>query len=302
MTTDQFRSTRARAPPPCPCLNEIDPGPARSGWEQPTPEPGGTGPSHQGTGADRLTSGRRARRCRTEKQLLVASPTATRLAASLAPPLLFATVLMRLLHAGRCASVHRERRHAAPGAGRAASARSSPSGTTVGCSCCRWSPTVEADRHHGQPAPRRRDRHPPPRRLGRAKRCAARRRAAPSAGAPASGRLPIATAATSPSLPAWAARPAPRRQARRCTHLAKAVGGPFSPNGVRGHACTRDTARLGSADDSRCPSRACIVSQVGEPLAVPPHASAGQLEDCRSRARAPPRHALTQVVESAATA
>ena len=59
------------------------------------------------------------------------------------------------------------------------------------------------------------------------------------------------------------------RQGRRRTDL---------PDGVRGHAC-----RLRSWDQLIVPLPfARVLIEVGEPLAIPPHASAEQLEDCRS--------------------
>jgi len=62
-------------------------------------------------------------------------------------------------------------------------------------------------------------------------------------------------------------------------HLAKAVGGPIYP---MAYAATR-AWRLRSWDRLIVPLPfARVLIEVGEPLAVPPHASAEQLEDCRS--------------------
>jgi len=81
-------------------------------------------------------------------------------------------------------------------------------------------------------------------------------------------------------------------------HLAKAVGGPIYP---MAYAATR-AVRLRSWDRLIVPLPfARVLIEIGEPLAVPPHASAEQLADCRGELER--RLALlTESVEAAAAA
>ena len=72
------------------------------------------------------------------------------------------------------------------------------------------------------------------------------------------------------------------------------VGGPIYP---MAYAATR-ALRLRSWDRLLVPLPfARVLIEIGEPLTVPPHASAGQLEDCRSELERR-LTALTQSVEA----